>query len=274
MQENRDAQILSCVVNAEPIAQKLRAIEAGNFPVAFSHVTEPAQPFLVAALAQKLSRTIWVVCPSVRSQELLYESLLNWKPDALFLPEAEFAAVENILPDPEIAAERLALLTRVAREKGPHLIVATSASLDQAAPRSSAINSAFLRLKRGAREKMESLLHSLGEAGYERVAQVTTRGQFAVRGGILDLFSWQASLPVRAEFFDDEIESLREFDIDTQASVRNLQSIDVLLGAADEQGAAARDYIASDHVLIEVEPGPDEQLECLKRPSSHQRIVA
>ncbi|MGZ4985439.1 MAG: transcription-repair coupling factor, partial [Chthoniobacterales bacterium] len=136
MQENRDAEILSRVLNAEPIAQKLRAIEAGEFPVAFSHVTEPAQPFLVAALAEKIPRTLWIVCPSVRSQELLYESLLNWHPTALFFPEAEFAAVENILPDPEITAERLALLTRVAREAGPHLIVATRASLDQPAPKS------------------------------------------------------------------------------------------------------------------------------------------
>ena len=68
-----------------------------------------------------------MLCPNVRSQELLYESLLNWEPTALFLPEAEFAAVENILPDPELAAERLALLNRVQREKGPHLIVATRA---------------------------------------------------------------------------------------------------------------------------------------------------
>src|SRR5205085_1595684 len=78
-------------------------------PVVFSHVTEAAQAFLVAAIAEQIRKTFWVVCPNVRSQELLYESLLNWAPDALFLPEAEFAAVENILPDPELGAERLAL---------------------------------------------------------------------------------------------------------------------------------------------------------------------
>ena len=77
---------------------------------------------------------------------MLYESLLNWLPDALFLPEAEFAAVENILPDPEIAAERLALLNRVQREKGPHVIIATRAALDQAAPDPAALNSAVLAL--------------------------------------------------------------------------------------------------------------------------------
>ncbi|MDQ6912533.1 MAG: transcription-repair coupling factor [Verrucomicrobiota bacterium] len=250
--------MLERVFNAEPIAQKLRAIESGKFPVAFSHVAEPAQPFLVAALSAKILRTLWIVCPNVRAQELLYESLVNWKPESLFLPEAEFGAVENILPDPEIAAERLALLTRVSREAGPHVIVTTGASLDQPAPSSEAINSAFLRLKRGAGQKMEPLLNSLDQAGYERVAQVTTRGQFAVRGGILDLFSWQASLPVRAEFFDDEIESLREFDIDTQTSVRNLQSIEVLLGAADEQSATVRDYVDGAHIVVEIEPSEEK----------------
>ncbi len=81
------------------------------------------------------NKTIWIVCPSVHSQEMLYESLLNWQSGALFLPEAEFAAVENILPDPEIAAERLALLTKIERQPGPHLIVATRAGLDQPAPK-------------------------------------------------------------------------------------------------------------------------------------------
>ena len=104
-------------------------------------------------------------------------SLLNWLPDALLLPEAEFAAVENILPDPEIAAERLALLTRVERERGPHVIVATRASLDQPAPQPGALHSGIIPLKQGRGETMENSVGSLVEAGYERVAQVTTRGQ-------------------------------------------------------------------------------------------------
>jgi transcription-repair coupling factor (superfamily II helicase) len=84
-----------------------------------------------------------------------------------------------------------------------------------------------------------------------------------VRGGIVDIFSWQAQLPVRAEFFDDEIESLREFDIDTQTSVRNLQSVDILLGAAEEQGAQVRDYIAKDHLRIAIEPQENDSSQIL-----------
>ncbi|HEX8898514.1 MAG TPA: transcription-repair coupling factor, partial [Chthoniobacterales bacterium] len=232
----------------------MREIAAGVCPVAFSHVTEAAQSFLVAALVSEISRTLWILCPSVRSQELLYETLLNWQPNALFLPEAEIAAVENILPDPEIAAERLALLSRVQREKGPHLIVATHAALDQPAPAPAALNAAVLVLRRGKLHPLERTIESLVAAGYDRVSQVTTRGQFAVRGGIIDLFSWQAPRPIRIEYFGDDIESLREFDVDTQTSVRNLQSVEILLEAAEQQAAVVGDYVAADHLRLAIEP--------------------
>lgn len=245
------------VAASEPIARKLRAIDRAQWPVQFSHVTQPAQAFLVATIAHGVDKTIWVLCPNVHSQELVYESLLNWHPNALFLPEAEFAAVENVLPDPEIAAERLALLTQVERDASPHLIVATRASLDQAAPRRDVLQSAVAQLRRGGNAEMEHLIDQLASAGYERVAQVTTRGQFAVRGGIVDLYSWQAPLPVRLEFFGDEIDSLREFDIDTQTSMRDLTSVDILLGATEDQSNVVRDYVARDHLKIEIEPVMD-----------------
>src|SRR5919106_1337815 len=248
-------ELLEIVASSEPIARKLRAIDRAQWPVQFSHVTRPAQAFVVATIAHRIDRTIWVVCPNVHSQELVYESLLNWHPAALFLPEAELAAVENVLPDPEIAAERLALLTQVEREGGWHLIVATRASLDQAAPTRDVLRSAIIQLRRGANAQMEHLIEQLAGAGYERAAQVTTRGQFAVRGGIVDLYSWQAPMPVRIEFFGDQIESLREFDIDTQTSVRDLKSIDVLLdqGALDQSGQV-RHYVDANDLTIDIEP--------------------
>ena len=79
--------------------------------------------------------------------------------------------------------------------------------------------------------------------------QVATRGQFAVRGGIVDLYSWQAPLPVRLEFFGDEIDSLREFDIDTQTSLRDLTSVDILLGATEDKSGIVRDYVGRDHLV-------------------------
>ncbi len=256
-------ELVERVAASEPIARKLGAIQKAQWPAQFSHVIEPAQAFLAAVIAsswhrlpandrQDVDSTIWVLCPSVHSQELFYESVLNWQPEALFLPEAELAAVENVLPDPEIAAERLALLMQIGT--GPRIIVATRASLDQPAPKRGTLQSAATQFRRGANAKMEQILDQLIGSGYERVAQVTTRGQFAVRGGIVDLYSWQAPLPFRLEFFGDQIESLREFDIDTQTSVRDLRSVDILFETADGQSGFIRDYVAQNHLRIEIEP--------------------
>jgi transcription-repair coupling factor (superfamily II helicase) len=284
---------LERVAASEPIARELRAMQDAQWPVQFSHVIQSAQPFLAAIIAhawhrrppddrQDTDSTIWILCPSVHSQELFYESLLNWQPDALFLPEAEFAAAENVLPDPEIAAERLAVLMQIGRPTSPRVIVATRASLDQAAPGRGVLKSALTQLRRGATAQMEELLDRLIAGGYERVAQVTTRGQFAVRGGIVDLYSWQAPSPFRLEFFGDQIESMREFDIDTQTSLRDLGSIDILLdrgapvssgtvgsGKAaspptarsgdrpsliDDRSGRVRDYLDPDDLKIDIEP--------------------
>src|SRR5947207_8079139 len=235
-------KILPLVVKSPPIAAKLAALGSTGASSRFSHVIESAQPFLVAAIAQEVRQTIWVVAPNVRAQELFYESLLNWLPQAAFLPEAEFAAVENILPDPEIAAERLGLLTQLEEGNGPGVIVTTRVALDQAAPKTGSLASAALELRRGQAMEMDQLLSALSQAGYERTTQVITRGQFAVRGGIVDIFSWQASLPARVEFFADEIESLREFDLDTQTSIRSLDRITALLSSSSDAGGHVRDY--------------------------------
>src|SRR5204863_1996833 len=266
----------------KPIARKLEAIQRAQWPVRFSHVIQTGQPFLAAVLAnahhsrridkrQAADSTIWVLCPIVHSQEVFYESLLNWQPDALFLPEAELSGIEYVLPDPEITAERLALFLQIERDTGPRIIVATRAGLDQAAPKRGSLESAVVQLRRGATAKMEEFFERLAASGYERSSQVTTRGQFAVRGGIVDLYSWPAPLPLRLELFGDQIESPREFDIDTQTSVRDLRSIDILLnqGAAafqppersgdrpslvDHQMGHVRDYVRERDLIIDIEP--------------------
>ncbi|HEV2966047.1 MAG TPA: DEAD/DEAH box helicase, partial [Chthoniobacterales bacterium] len=254
MKKEFAAELLERVAQSESIARKLDQITKQRTPVRFSHVIQPAHAFLSGVIAKKIQKTVWILCSGVRVQDSVYETLLNWLPGALFLPEAEFAAVENVLPDPEIAAERLALLAKIDSGSGPHVIVTTRASLDQPAPKRGAVSAATLEIKRGGSATMEQLLEKLSAAGYERVAQVTTRGQFAVRGGIVDLYSWQAPLPQRVEFSGDNVESLREFDIDTQTSVRDLRKIDILLGTADDKGGVVRDYIGEGDLTIDLEP--------------------
>ena len=139
MQKSIGIELLERVAASQPIAHKLRAVQGAQWPVQFSHVIQAAQPFVAAIIAhtwfrlraddrQTADSTIWILCPSVHSQESFYESLVNWQSDALFLPEAEFAAAENVLPDPEIVAERLAVLMQIGRGTGPRPICIRTAS--------------------------------------------------------------------------------------------------------------------------------------------------
>ena len=81
------------------------------------------------------------------------------------------------------------------------------------------------------------------------------RGQFAVRGGILDVFAWNHSQPVRIELFGDEIESIRQFDLDVQTSVEHLDTCSILLAESDRQNCPLRDYIRKADVTINVNAG-------------------
>jgi len=244
-----------------PVAAKLRALGKGR--VVFAHVAEAAHAFVagvVAARAKgtgKKTRRAWVVAPTIRAQEALHNELLNWHPEAIFLPEVEIVLTENALPDPEIAADRLQALEQVRASEGA-LVVLTAAALNDAVPSAEGMRRLTLELARGQALALEALVSKLAQAGYERVPQVALRGQFAVRGGIVDLFSWQHTIPVRVEFFGDEIESLRFFELDVQTSVQPVESVGVLLGeAAEARQCTLRDYIKTGDLVLDVQAGVD-----------------
>ena len=111
-------------------------------PVVIDHVAEAGQPLYTAAVIQawreagELDSAVWVLCSQVKTQEVMQTELGVWGREALFLPEYEWAGFEETLPDPESAAERLAVLKElheITREKGEAIVVLRGPS---AAPRS------------------------------------------------------------------------------------------------------------------------------------------
>ncbi|MEI9896084.1 MAG: hypothetical protein WDN28_20025 [Chthoniobacter sp.] len=245
---------LDQIAAAPSLAAKLARVREGE-AVSFEHVVDAAQPFLAALLVQQAKARVWVVCPNVRAQETMHNELLQWFPDALFFPELDRSSVEGALADPESVAERLGIVQRLTSAKGRQVVVLTRGSLDDKVPTAAALQQLEIRLRRSAKLDREKLLKQLTEAGYEHVPQVSARGQYAVRGGILDVFSFHHSLPVRIELFDDEIESLREFDLDSQISVQHLDSVTLLLGetAAERSTCQLSEIIAERDLTIDAE---------------------
>src|SRR5271170_5330953 len=103
----------------------------------------------------------------------------------------------------------------------------------------------------------EGLFRQLQEAGYTREAQVQERGQFSVRGAVVDIFSWDTPRPLRTEWEDEELISLREFDVDAQRSVQTLKSAEVSLanpafGGNARNESSLRDYLAAGFVTVKL----------------------
>ena len=197
------SDLLDELAASPPLAEKLGALRTGAALVAFEHVVESARPVLAALLARVAKVRVWIVCADVRAQEAMHNELLHWHPGALFFPETDQAPVEGALPDPETTAERLALVQTLATSRKKEIVVLTHGSLDDDVPTPSALKKLEIKLARGARLDREALLAQLAKAGYEHMPTVAARGQYAVRGGILDVFSFHHSLPVRVELFDD-----------------------------------------------------------------------
>ena len=256
----RPPDLLDAIAREPALAEKLRAVMAGERGV-FANVVENAHAALcgvIARVCEKAGRNLWLVCENVRTQEQLHNELSQWFPGADFFPELESAPVEGALPDPETVAERLGVVQRLveadakARKKG-RIILLTRASLEDRVVDEAELRRLELTIKRATRCDRDSLLKKLGDAGYEHVPQVTARGQFAIRGGIVDVFSFHHALPVRLEWFDEEVESIRQFDLDAQTSVEHLPQCTLLLGEAETLDKKLCDYIRAEDVTVDVD---------------------
>jgi transcription-repair coupling factor (superfamily II helicase) len=188
----------------------------------------------------------------VRRQEAVFNGLLNWQVPALFFSELEIPPVEGAIPDPEIVAERLEVLRQLADARRT-VVVVTVASLEDQVPVFDALQKQTVVLKRDQQIDREALIESLLNNAYQKNSQVTARGQVAVRGGIIDIFSWQHSLPVRIELFDQKIDSIREFDLDDQTSIQTLDRCEILIGETDRSTVSLRQYLRKGDLTIGIE---------------------
>ncbi len=258
------------VTETADFQMKLAALGKGVV-VCLDHVTPEATAFAVAlviAQAQRMQRRLWVLCPDVRMQDHVHAELMVWQFAALYFPR-QIQLVGEALQNPDSMAERVSVLSRW-REHGadcPKTLLLCSDSLDESVPAARELESQRRMIEAGAKLDVEAFVSDLGGAGYERVPVVMERGQFARRGGIVDFFSWQAEEPLRVEWFDDVIESIRAFDLHNQSSIKRLDRASVILQiseAANESGRV-RDYLSQDDLMLVI---GEADLPC------HARIIA
>jgi transcription-repair coupling factor (superfamily II helicase) len=226
----------------------------GSSTISLGHLPASAQAFILAALARESrSRTFLALAPGVKAQEELANDLEAWAAPHLFFPQTDKPTSEA-LPDPEMAAERLAALSQLSSGFSG-IVLATARASEQPLPQPKALARQRLKFVKNTQVDRAQLLGKLEKAGYTREAQVQGRGQFSVRGAVIDIFSWDARRPLRTEWEDEELISLREIDVDAQRSVQTLKNAEITLatpvaGEDSTSDAALRDYFPKDFTEI------------------------
>ncbi|WP_329837077.1 transcription-repair coupling factor [Stenotrophomonas geniculata] len=144
-------------------------------------------------------------------------------------PDWETLPYDRFSPHPDIISQRLSALHRLPSLKRGLVIVPVQTLLQQLAPRSYVIGGSF-DLKVGQRLDLEAEKRRLESAGYRNVPQVMDPGDFAVRGGLLDVFPMGTDEPLRVELLDEDIDSIRAFDPESQRSLDKVESVHMLPG--------------------------------------------
>ena len=193
-------------------------------------VSENARPYFVASMAKLSSRKPILVITSTGSEAEHYAADLQiWlgKSHVEIFPAWETLPFERLSPGIETMGRRLEVLSRLRSDNKPDVVVAPlRAILQRLVTTSDDVST--LTVSRGAEFSREAFVQGLIDYGYHREFQVEHRGEMAVRGGIVDVFPSTADLPIRIDFWGDQIERLAEFDVGDQRSMADLQEVKIV----------------------------------------------
>src|SRR4051812_17439595 len=209
-------------------------------------VASALRPYLVAALTDEVlapGAPALVVSGDDRQARDLAADLSAWlapRP-VRFYPSRGVAYESHLAPPPHLVGLRVAALDALLAAEGePPVVVVSAAALSEKVP-DPELRPASFAIRKGDLVDLDELGGQLVAAGYERVDQVEDRGQFAIRGGILDVFPATSDRAVRIDLFDIEVHTLREFSTFTQRSLAELDAVEIAPAAelaAEHRGLA------------------------------------
>ncbi len=181
----------------------------------------------IASLAARSSRLMLVITSDAQSALRMEHELrffLSEEVPVLHLPDWETLPYDVFSPLPEITSKRLETLACLPSNEKGILVLTVATLMHRIAPRDHILANSFA-WNVGLSLPLDKIKLHLASVGYQNTSQVFQHGEFAVRGSILDLFPMGSKLPYRIELFDDEIESIRTFDTDTQRSLDRFEEI-------------------------------------------------
>lgn len=216
------------LLEEDPGAQAVRKKKSGLGSLSLNQ-----EAWILSSAFQASRGTFVVVKPTLFQAQALFGRIHDiLGEEAVLFAVEESLQVEAIASSPELEASRMEALYRLSGEKKPHIVVTHLAGLCRYLPDPELFRNRTISLEEGMEIDPAVLMQKLVKSGYTTVDHVDRPLTWAYRGEVLDVFSIQEEKPVRIEFFDDVIDSIRTFDIDTQRTVKTKKK--ALIAPADD----------------------------------------
>ncbi|WP_010649005.1 transcription-repair coupling factor [Oceanobacillus massiliensis] len=253
----------------EDVQSIVSGITGGMKEQLIAGLSGSARSMLVSVINQSIQRPVLLVTHQLVQAQQLYDDLTEFmnESDVHLYPVNELIASEISISSPELRAQRIEALTEWSRRKSG-ILIAPVAALKRILPPQDYWSNYQLHFKNGEEIEMDAYLTSLVDMGYERVSMVTTPGEFSRRGGIIDIYPITEQLPIRIELFDEEIDSIRYFDAETQRSLDKAEEI--IIGPATELLLTDEDLLAASERL---ENELAATLKKMKKPEAKEQLI-
>ena len=233
--------------------QVLNSIKENQTPVFATGVIDAAKNHLTYCLKKYTDRPVFILTYSeLRAKEIL-EGMTFFERDCVYYPAKDILFYSADVHSMEMNRQRFFVLERLLKGETPVIVASMEALLDKY-PVKDVFASFLLKLQVGDIVEIADLTRKLVVMGYERAELVESPGQFTLRGGILDIWSLTAEDAVRIEFWDDEIDSIRSMDAQSQRSVDKLDETEIFpmreMVYTEEQAVATADRITKEYMKV------------------------
>ena len=183
---------------------------------------------IASSVFNKKKQRILINCPNLYSAQEVYEHLINFIGDEnlLFFPQDEIFRVDVDAYSKEMLLQRLFVMEESLKRE-PKILICHSASLTRFLPSLELFKSNILLIEKNKSYNIKEIINHLVRQGYTRVNKIDGQLQYALRGDILDIYLIDKQDPIRIEFFDDEVESIRFFNISNQLSIEEIDKVTI-----------------------------------------------
>ena len=177
-------------------------------------------------ISNETSKNILMVVNTIYEANKLYNSLIDYHKNTYLFPMDDFLTSEALAISPDLMINRLETINKVLENK-QNIVITNLMGYLRFLPMKEEYEKSIIDLKVGSIIEPNQLVEKLSTIGYTRDTLVNKTGEFGVRGFIIDVFPIDEENPIRIEFFDDEIESIRYFNPDTQKSISKIEEIEI-----------------------------------------------